>query len=61
MEPLAAEGIQLEEEKEIGVFSCPNEGGIKFFQTHGSLQRLLDVGEHLLALERGYTFDVIKD
>ena len=52
MEPLAAEGIQLEEEKEIGVFSCPDEDGIKFFQTRDSLQRHLDVGEHLLALER---------
>ena len=61
MEPLAAEGIQLEEEEESGVFSCPDEGCIIFFQSHGSLQRHLDVGEHLLALERGYTFDVIKD
>ena len=52
MEPTAAEGIQREEEEESVIFGCPEEGCIKVYQSQSSLQRHLDVGEHLLALER---------
>ena len=37
MEPIAAEGIQLEEEESV-VFGCPEEGCIKVYQNHSSLQ-----------------------
>ncbi|CAH3028348.1 unnamed protein product, partial [Porites evermanni] len=33
---------------------------IKVYQSHSSLQRHLDAGKHLLALERESTYDVIK-
>ena len=59
MEPIAAEGIQLEEEESV-VFGCPEEGCIKVYQSRSSLQRHLDAGKHLLALERESTYDVIK-
>jgi len=59
MEPIAAEGIQLEEEESV-VFGCPEEGCIKVYQRHISLQRHVDAGKHLLALERESTYDVIK-
>ena len=55
MEPTAAEGIQHEEEgeeEESVTFGCQEEGCIEGYQSHSSLQRHLDVGEHLLALER---------
>ena len=55
MEPTAAEGIQREQEEESVIFGCPEEGCIKVYQSHSSLQRHLDVGEHLLALEREST------
>ena len=58
-EPIAAEGIQLEEEESV-VFGCPEEGCIKVYQSHSSLQRHLDAGKHLLALERESAYDVIK-
>ena len=51
VEPIATEGIQLEEEESV-VFRCPEEGCIKVYQSHNSLQRHLDAGKHLLALER---------
>ena len=51
MEPIAAEGIQLEEEESV-VFGCPEEGCIKVYESHSSLQRHLDAGKQLLALER---------
>ena len=51
MEPIAAEGIHLEEEESV-VFGCPGEGCIKVYQSHSSLQRHLDAGKHLLALKR---------
>ena len=59
MVPIAAEGTQLEEEEDV-MLGCPEEGCIKVYQSHSSLQRHLDVGKHLLALEREYTYDVIK-
>ena len=57
MEPTAAEGIQREEEEEEEsvTFGCQEEGCIEVYQSHNSLQRHLDVGEHLLALEREST------
>ena len=60
MEPTAAEGIQREEEEESVIFGCPEEGCIKVYQSHSNLQRHLNVGKHLLALEREYTYDMIK-
>ena len=51
MKPIAEEGIQLEEEESV-VFDCPEEGCIKVYQSHSSLQRHLDAEKHLLALER---------
>ena len=56
--PTAVERIQLEEERVA--FGCPEEGCIKVYQSHSSLQRHLDAGKHLLALERESTYDVIK-
>ena len=60
MEPTAAEGIQREEEEESVIFGCPEEGCIKVYQSHSNLQRHLNVGKHLLALDREYTYDMIK-
>lgn len=54
MEPIAAEGIQLEEEESV-VFGCPEDGC-----SHSSLQQSLDARKHLLALERQSTYDVIQ-
>ena len=51
MRPIAEKGIQLEEEESV-VFVCPEEGCIKVYQSHSSLQRHLDAGKHHLALER---------
>ena len=59
MKPIAEEGIQLEEQESV-VFGCPEEGCIKVYQSHSSLQRHLDAEKHLLALERESTYDVIK-
>ena len=59
MKPIAEERIQLEEEESV-VFGCPEEGCIKVYQSHSSLQRHLDAGKHLLALERESMYDVIK-
>ena len=36
MEPIAAEGIQPEEEERV-VFGCPEEGCIKAYQSHSNL------------------------
>ena len=58
-DPIAVERIQLEEEERVA-FGCPEEGCIKVYQSHSSLQRHLDAGKHLLALERESTYDVIK-
>ena len=50
MQPIASEETQLEEEESVA-FGCPEEGCIKVYQSHISLQRHLDAGKHLLALE----------
>ena len=42
------------------IFGYPEEGCIKVYQSHSSLQRHLDTGKHLLVLERESTYDVIK-
>ena len=49
-----------EEEEESVIFGCPEVGCIKVYQSHSSLQRHRGDGKHLLALEREYTYDVIK-
>ncbi|XP_073256108.1 uncharacterized protein [Porites lutea] len=56
---IAVERIQLEEEERVA-FGCPEESCIKVYESHSSLQRHLDAGKHLLALERESTYDVIK-
>ena len=59
MKPITEERIHLEEEESV-VFGCPEEACIKVYQSHSSLQRHLDAGKHLLALERESMYDVIK-
>ena len=46
MKPIAEGRIQLEG-KESVVFGCPEEGCIKVYQSHSSLQRHLDAGKFL--------------
>jgi len=50
---------QLTEEPGV-LFSCPEEGCIKTYQSFHSLQKHLDVGKHLVKLERESTYDTIK-
>ena len=38
METTATEGIQREQEENV-IFGCPEEGYIKVYQSHSSLQR----------------------
>ena len=57
-EPIAAEGIQLKEEESV-VFGVPEEGCIKVYQRHSSLQRHLDARVHLLAIERVYVLEKV--
>ena len=58
-DPIAVEWIQLEEEERVA-FGCPEEGSIKVYQSHSSLQRHLDGRKHFLALERESMYNVIK-
>lgn len=58
-DPIAVERIQLEKKERVA-FGYPEEGCIKVYQSHSSLQCHLDAGKHLLALERESTYDVIK-
>ena len=44
----------------VKILGNVEEGCIKVYQSHSSLQRHLDVGKHLLALERELTKYVIK-
>ena len=57
MEPIAAEGIQLQDEESV---DYAEEGCIKVYQSYSGFQQHLDAGKHLLALERESTYDVIK-
>ena len=41
-------------------FSCPEEGCTKMYQSFTGLQKHLDVGKHLVRLERETTYDAIK-
>ena len=41
-------------------FSCPEEGCRKTYQSFTNLQKHLDVGKHLVKLERESTFDSVK-
>ena len=41
-------------------FSCPEEGCIKIYQSYQVLQKHLDVGKHLIKLERESSYDSIK-
>ena len=48
------------ESTEVSQFACPEEGCVKVYQSYNTLQRHLDVGKHLLKLERETTYDEIK-
>ena len=41
-------------------FSCPEEGCIKMYQSYQVLQKHLDVGKHLIKLERESSYDIVK-
>ena len=48
------------ESTEVSQFACPEEGCVKVYQSCNTLQRHLDVGKHLLKLERETTYDEMK-
>ena len=50
---------QLTKEPDVQ-FPCPEEGCIKTYQSFQSLQKHLDVGKHLVKLERESNYDTIK-
>ena len=41
-------------------FACPEEGCTKTYQSFANLQKHMDVGKHLVRLERETTYDNIK-
>ena len=41
-----------EEDSDAAIFNCPEEGCVKTFARYSSMQRHLDCGKHLRALER---------
>lgn len=41
-------------------FACPEEGCTKTYQSFANLQKHMDIGKHLLRLERETTYDNIK-
>ena len=49
-----------EEDEDRVPFSCPEEGCIKVYQSFAALQRHLDVGKHLIRLERETQYDQVK-
>lgn len=49
-----------QDEEDVVHFACPVEGCIKVYQSFSNLQRQLDVGQHLLKLERKSPYDEIK-
>ena len=51
--------LQVTKEPEVQ-FPCPDEGCIKTYQSCQSLQKHLDIGKHLVELERESTYDTIK-
>jgi len=49
-----------EEDEDRVPFACPEEGCIKVYQSFAALQRDLDVGKHLIRLERETQYDQVK-
>ena len=58
-EPAAPSEEDTEDEDHIH-FACPEEGCIKVYQSLSALQKHLDVGKHLIKLERETQYDQIK-
>jgi len=63
-QPIAPEQQPQAQEEDIesvhARFSCPEEGCIKTYQSFRNLQKHLDVGKHLVKLERESTYDEIR-
>ena len=58
--PDPAAHCEEEEDEDRVPFACPEEGCIKVYQTFAALQRHLDVGKHLIRLERETQYDQVK-
>ena len=58
-EPATPSEEDTEDEDKIH-FACPEEGCIKVYQSLSALQKHLDVGKHLIKLERETQYDQIK-
>ena len=58
--PDPATHCEDEEDEDRVPFSCPEEGCIKVYQSFAALQRHLDVGKHLIRLERETQYDQVK-
>ena len=50
---------EVEDEDKVP-FACPEEGCIKVYQSFAALQRHLDVGKHLVRLERETQYEQVK-
>ena len=64
-QPPSSSSRSIEEESQVVeatrvYFSCPEEGCTKTYQSFASLQKHMDVGKHLIRLERETTYDSIK-
>jgi len=49
-----------QDEEDVVQFACSEDGCIKVYQSFSNLQRHLDVGQHLLKLERESPYDEIQ-
>ena len=58
--PDPATHCEEEEDDDRVPFSCPEEGCIKVYQSFAALQRHLDLGKHLIRLERETQYDQVK-
>ena len=58
--PSQQEPDQPDHGREDVHFACPEEGCIKVYQSYYNLQKHLDVGKHLLKLERESVYDEMK-
>jgi len=59
-QPDPATQCEGEEDEDRVPFTCPEEGCIKVYQSFAALQRHLDVGKHLIRLERETQYDQVK-
>ena len=58
-DPVTQSEEEVEDEERVH-FACPEEGCIKVYQSFSALQTHLDVGKHLIKLERETQYDQIK-